>query len=366
MEKKLDPYDQLREYDKEIEKLINQMKIAVTNQCNNKQTSQQQKINSLKDEGKITFAYYETESIIIKSSKIKYSIDSDIDFESLDTASIKEKNVEEKKIDDQIKKVEDEINIELENEVNKKDKKEKFNYKNYVIIDEKILDFNYLDFRLSFYKYLKDKKLQHYLEFEIESKRIATIRKVNDKIKHIGNMYKYYIYKNNIISNFIDEYDKQKNNKELKDVEIVENITKIINEKFDIFKISLLKLEENEIKNFNKDLIYNLYKLKLSEKDNNETEISKILDITYDELFESIKKEILKKEYSEFKRTKICKFLIQKYKDEGNIVKTKKQQQFNYSNIDFVIDIVSEKDIRFLRSLEEDTFIWKIIKKKKK
>jgi hypothetical protein len=61
-------------------------------------------------------------------------------------------------------------------------------------------------------------------------------------------------------------------------------------------------------------------------------------------------------------RTKECKELIEKYKDDSSVVSTFKQRQYPYSKKDFSDWIVTEKDIEFLNDLSQESYQWILVK----
>jgi hypothetical protein len=74
----------------------------------------------------------------------------------------------------------------------------------------------------------------------------------------------------------------------------------------------------------------------------------------------NIKRELESDSFKRFLRTKEANLLLKKYEKDEVIAKKLKQKRFPYSNKDFEMWIITEKDVQLLNSLIQDSFDYKI------
>jgi hypothetical protein len=83
------------------------------------------------------------------------------------------------------------------------------------------------------------------------------------------------------------------------------------------------------------------------------------------EIFERIKKNVESQLYHDvfprFRRTEQCLKLLEKYQNDTNLCEMKEVRDFPYTDEDFQIEIVTDKDIGLLDRLMEDTYDWKLL-----
>jgi len=189
-------------------------------------------------------------------------------------------------------------------------KKAKFDISKYYSKEDAV--YHNDDFKKSFYKFLKKGLNTHPFDFIEEVLSLKDIDDEKEKIKNI----------NRIINKFIND----KSEKEL-------NLSgEMKNDFFESYKNQ--KGDDKWVLNVN------------------------INDI-FDDIFKIVKKELFFDKFTSFVRTEECINLIKKHYKNENLVVSRKKKDYEYTNLDFITQVITYKDMEMIDETSKDSFDWK-------
>eukprot|EP01080_Neovahlkampfia_damariscottae_P003232 gene3232-5676_t len=122
-----------------------------------------------------------------------------------------------------------------------------------------------------------------------------------------------------------------------------------------------IPISEEERKN-----IFENFKILITKEDDTNDETSCLgIDDTFDEIFEHVKElqfcEMYRDILPRYIRSKNCLNMMLKYKDDPEVIQSKKSAQFPYQNADFKREYLTKMDFDFMKSLSKDDLNWELI-----